>query len=108
MTAGSTAMLVAVLVMAAISFSYKAVPPALLGDREFPDALQQVVDAFGPALLAGLLVVNLAGTGWREFDLTAVAGLVAAGVAWRLRVPDLVCLLIAVAVTAGVRWATSA
>jgi branched-subunit amino acid transport protein len=97
------AMIVAVIALAVINVSYKAVGPAVLGDREFPPRTQLAVDALPAALLAGLLVVDLLGQYWRDFDWTTLPGL---GVAVALRVAGrshLLCIVAAVACTATLR-----
>jgi len=96
-------MVLAVVALALINFVYKGVGPAVLGDRRFSPRVQAMIDALPVALLAGLLVVNLLGERWQNADVTVVPGLVAAGVAWWLRVPQLGCVAIAVVVTIAVR-----
>jgi hypothetical protein len=98
-------MIVAVVVLALMNFAYKAVGPAVLADREFPPRAQAAIDAFTPALLAGLLVVELLGERWALFDWTVLPGLLAAAACWRLHAPQLVCIAVAVAVTVLVRLA---
>lgn len=98
-----TTMIVAIVALAAINISFKAVGPAVLGDRRFPTPVQTVVDALPAALLAGLLTVDLLGQYWRAFDWTLLPGL---GLAVALRVsgrPHLVCIVAAVAGTAALR-----
>jgi uncharacterized membrane protein len=98
-----TAMIVAVAVLALVNFAIKAAGPAILKDREIPPRVQQVIDAFSPALLTGLLVVELLGERWALFDWTVLPGLMVAALSWRLHAPHLVCIALAVAVTALVR-----
>jgi uncharacterized membrane protein len=98
-----TTMVVAVIALAVINIVYKGVGPIALGDREFPPRLQAVTDAFGPALLAGLVVVELAHNHWTDFDWTVLPGLVAAAIGWRFKLPDLACIAVAVVVTIAVR-----
>jgi branched-subunit amino acid transport protein len=97
------AMIVAVIVLAVINFAYKAAGPAVLGDLEFPPRTQSVVDALPAALLAGLLVVDLLGQHWQDFDWTVLPGL---GVAVVLRVSGrshLLCIVAGVACAAVLR-----
>ena len=101
------AMILGIVALALINFAFKAAGPAILADREFPPRAQSVIEAFSPALLAGLLVVELLGQRWALFDWTTLPGLLAAAVAWRLRAPQLLCILVAVVVTALVRLLTS-
>jgi len=96
-------MIVAVILLAVITIAFKAVGPAVLGDREFPPRLRAAVDALPVALLAGLLAVGLLGPGWRTFDWTVLPGL-ALAVALRLwRRSPLTCVVAGVAATAVVR-----
>jgi branched-subunit amino acid transport protein len=98
-----TTMLVAVIVLAALNIAYKAVGPALLGDREFPPRLQAAVDALPVAILAGLLVVDFFGARWLDVDWTLLPGL---GVAVALRAwgrSHLTCIIAGVAATALLR-----
>ena len=99
----TTVILVGVVVLALMNFAYKGAGPALLMDREPSPTVQDLIVSLSPALLAGLVVVELAGPRWADLDWTTVLALAAAGIAYRLRVPDLVCILIAVGVAAGLR-----
>jgi ABC-type arginine transport system permease subunit len=92
--------------LALINFAFKAAGPALLMDAEPSPTLQEVVVSLSPALLTGLVVVELAGAGWRDLDWTALPALMAAAIAYRRGVPDLVCILLAVALAAGLRAVT--
>jgi branched-subunit amino acid transport protein len=98
-----TGLIVAVVVLAVVNFGYKAVGPAILGDREFPPRIRAVVNALPAALLAGLLVVDLLGAHWRSFDWTLLPGLAVALGLRALRRSHLTCIVAAVAVTAAVR-----
>ncbi|MFI5914482.1 AzlD domain-containing protein [Dactylosporangium sp. NPDC051541] len=99
-----TAMIAATIALAALNILYKAIGPALLGGREFPPEVQAVADALPVVLLAGLLTVDLLGAGWRDFDWTALPGLAAAvALRWWGR-SHLLCIVAAVAVTAGLRY----
>lgn len=98
-----TEMVVAVIALAVMNITYKAVGPAMIGDWEFPPQIQTVVDALPSALLAGLLVVDLVGAAWVDADWTMLPGLAVAGVLCFRRAPHLVCILAAVAVTAAIR-----
>lgn len=101
----TTVIVVGIVALALMNFAYKAAGPALLMDREPSPTVQELVVSLSPALLTGLVVVELAGPRWADLDLTALAALAAAGIAHRLGVPDLVCILVAVAVgvAAGLR-----
>ena len=94
---------VGIVVLALINFSLKAAGPALLMDREPSPTVQELIISLSPALLTGLVVVELAGPGWADLDWTALPALAAAALAYRKGVPDLVCILIAIGVAAGLR-----
>jgi uncharacterized membrane protein len=100
-----TAMIVAIVALALINIAFKAAGPAILADREFPPRAQLVIEAFSPALLAGLLVVELLGQRWELFDWTTLPGLLGAAIAWRLRAPQLACIAVGVVVTVATRFA---
>jgi branched-subunit amino acid transport protein len=98
-----TSMYLAVAALALINFSFKAAGPAILGDREFGARTQTALNALPLALLAGLIVVDLLGPKWTDADWTVVPGLVTIAVARTRKLPDLVCILAGVAVTAALR-----
>ncbi len=98
-----TTMTIAVLVLTIVNVAFKAAGPAVLVDQEFPPRAKPLIDALPPALLAGLLVIDILGAGWTGLDPTVLPGLtVAAGLRLAGR-SHLVCLLGAVAATAAVR-----
>jgi Branched-chain amino acid transport protein (AzlD) len=94
---------VGIVVLALINFSFKAAGPALLMDRKPSPTVQELIISLSPALLTGLVVVELAGPRWADLDWTTLPGLAAAALADRIGVPDLVCILISVGVAAGLR-----
>lgn len=94
---------VAIAALAAINFTIKAAGPALLGDRPLPPRVALVVHSLAPALLAGLLIVQLLGEGWREFDWTLLPGLAVIGVMWLLGRSQVLCILAGVLVTVAIR-----
>jgi hypothetical protein len=98
-----TVIVVGIVVLAMMNFSFKATGPALLMDAEPSPTVQELVISLSPALLTGLVVVELAGARWVDLDWTALPALAAAALAYRKGVPDLVCLVIAVGVAAGLR-----
>ncbi len=91
---------IAVLVVTAGTCLMKAAGPLVLGNRELPSAARRVVGLMAPALLAGLIVVELGASGW---DWTQLAGVAAAGAAWRLRAPMLLAVMVGAAVAASLR-----
>ena len=81
----------------------KSVGPVLLGGRPLPDHLTGVVALLAPALLAALVVTQVAG-GDEEIVLDArLVGLGAAAVAILLRAPLLAVVVAAAGSTAIVR-----
>lgn len=82
----------------------KAAGPLVLGDHALPAVARRVVGLMAPVLLAGLIVVELAGPDWDHVEGTQIAGVVVAGIAWALRAPMLVAVLLGALAAAGVRW----
>ncbi|WP_328472070.1 AzlD domain-containing protein [Actinoplanes sp. NBC_00393] len=97
---------IAILAVAAGSFLVKATGPALLGDRELPRWSVGVIALLAPALLAGLVVVEVLGRRWAEVDWTVPAALAAVVGARLLRVPLLLAVLIGVLTAAALRALT--
>ena len=98
-----TGVWVVVLVVGALTFVFKAMGPVLLGGRELPARLDDVVGLLAPAILAALVVTQTVG-GDRELVLDErLAGVAAATFALRLRAPILLAVALAAAVTAAVR-----
>lgn len=82
----------------------KSVGPIALGGRDLPPHAASVVARLAPSLLAALVVVDLFGGTDRTLSIDETsAGLVAAAVALLARLPLIVVVLIAAAVTAGLR-----
>lgn len=98
-----TEILIGTVALALINFAYKGAGPALLVDREPSPTATELITAMSPALLAGLITVELTGPRWGDVDWTTLPGLAAAAIAYRKRAPDLACVVIAVTVTAGLR-----
>ncbi len=98
-----TTMIVVVIALAAVNIAYKAVGPAVLGGRELPPAVRTAMGALPVAVLGALLVVDLLGHGWQDFDWTLLPGLgIAVGLrAWRRS--HLTCIVAGVAATAALR-----
>ncbi|MFD9903274.1 AzlD domain-containing protein [Streptomyces sp. NPDC059063] len=95
----------AIAAVALLSFSFKAVGPAVFGGRELPARARTVIALMAPALLAGFVMVDLAGRGWSALDLSVVGG-VAVGIGVRLcKAPFPVVMLAAAVATALLRWA---
>jgi branched-subunit amino acid transport protein len=94
---------IAILLVALVSFVIKAAGPALLGERPLPNRVTAVIALVAPALLAGLVITDLAGPAWTEADWTLAAGLGVAATAYLFRVPALASVAIAVVATALLR-----
>lgn len=62
--AAVSGLLIGVVLLALMNVAFKAIGPALLGDRDLPAALQRVLDAAGPGLLASLVAADLLGPRW--------------------------------------------
>ena len=89
--------------LAMINFSLKAAGPVLLFDREPSPAVRDVLVAFSPALLTGLVIVELVGPRWADLDWTTLPPLAVAAGAYLKGLPDLVCVLLAVGGAIGLR-----
>jgi branched-subunit amino acid transport protein len=92
-----------VLLVGAGTVALKAVGPVLLAGRELPRTLSSLLFLLAPALLGALVVTQAVG-GDREIVLDErLLGIGAAIVGILLRLPLLAVVVIAAAVTAGVR-----
>jgi branched-subunit amino acid transport protein len=88
---------------ALITAAIKAAGPIALGGRELPERFTSVVVLLAPALLAALVVTQALADGQKLAIGTDTAGVVAGGlVAWRTG-SIIGCVLVAAAVTAGLR-----
>jgi branched-subunit amino acid transport protein len=99
-----SAVWIVVLAVGAATVALKAVGPVLLGGRELPAPLAGVVGLLAPALLAAL-VVNQVAAG-EEYEVVAderLLGLAAAAVALLLRAPLLLVIVVAAVATATAR-----
>ncbi|WP_349827283.1 AzlD domain-containing protein [Brevibacterium litoralis] len=96
-------LLISVLLLGVLNFVYKSAGPVLLGGRELPPRLTRAIDGMGQGLLAALVMNVLIGHRGTSFDLTLAPGVVVAVVLRWMRVNDLVCILVAVLLTAGTR-----
>lgn len=85
------------------SILFKAAGPVFLGRRDLPRRLVSVVSLIGPVMLTALVVTQTVG-GDQEIVIDArLPGVAAAAVAVRRGAPVAVAMLVAAAVTAGVR-----
>jgi branched-subunit amino acid transport protein len=93
-----TAVWVSIAVVAVVNFGIKAAGPVLLGGRELPAVVVNVIALLASAILAALVVV---GTFSEDGQLSVdaqTAGVAVAGGAFLARVP----MLVAIALGAGV------
>ena len=98
-----TATWLLILALALVTAAIKAAGPLLLGGRELPRVVSRVIALLPAPLLAALVVTTLLADG-RDFAVDAsVVGVGVAGVMLWFRRPILLCVLVAVAVTAGLR-----
>ena len=88
---------------AALTVLIKAVGPVLLGGRELPSWFNRVVILLAPSLLCALVVTTVFASG-RSWSVGAhtVGVAVAAVLLWR-RHSLVVCVVVAVVITAGLR-----
>jgi branched-subunit amino acid transport protein len=94
---------IAIIALTVISFAIKAVGPVALGGRDLPQWAARLIALVPAALLPALVVVETFAHG-KDLVLDArAAGLAAAMAVLALRGSVLVVLLVAAAVTAGVR-----
>ncbi len=88
---------------ALVTFAIKAVGPVALGGRELPGWFIGVVGLLAPALLAALVATQALADGERLAVGADTAGVAAGGlVAWRTG-SIVACVIVAAAVTAGLR-----
>lgn len=88
---------------AALTMLIKAVGPVLLGGRDLPPGFSRVVVLMAPTLLCALVVTSVFASG-RSWSVGAhtVGVAVAAVMLWR-RHSLVLCVVVAVAITAGLR-----
>jgi len=91
------------LVVAVATSAMKAAGPLALGGRRLPVLARRVVGLLAPALLAGLIVVELGGPGWAGVDGPQIGGVATAGVAYLAKVPILPAVVIGAVVAAVLR-----
>jgi branched chain amino acid efflux pump len=81
----------------------KATGPLALGGRDLPPRLSGVVARLAPALLSALVVVETFGRDHALGVDESAVGLLAAGLALAAKLPMVLVVIIAAAVTAGLR-----
>ncbi len=95
--------LVVILGLGAGTYVLKAAGPLLLGGRRLPAGVEHIAQQFPAALLASLVVVSTLAADRSVVVDARLAGVVAAGIALRLRAPFIVVVAVAVAVTGTLR-----
>lgn len=90
---------------AVVTFAIKAAGPVALGGRDLPDAFSRVIVLMAPALLAALIVSNALADGDRIAIGADTAGVAAGAVVVWWRGSIVGCVVVAAAVTAGLRAA---
>jgi len=81
----------------------KASGPLALGNRKLPLVARNVVAMMAPVLLAALIVVDLGGPHWDDFDGKQAIGVLVAGIAGVAKVPILPAVMLGVLATVGLR-----
>jgi branched-subunit amino acid transport protein len=99
MTRGWTVVIVA----GALTIAIKAAGPCAIGGRELPPALTRILRLLAPALFGALIATQTFAHDQRLVLDARAAGLAAATAGVWLRIPTLLILVAAVAVTAGLR-----
>ncbi len=94
---------VSVSVIGAATILIKAAGPVLLGGRELPPRIVDVVTLLTPAVLAALVATQVFASGQSLVVDERVIGLAVAAVALTFRAPVLVVVALAAATTAGAR-----
>jgi branched-subunit amino acid transport protein len=92
-----------VLAVTIISWLMKASAPLVIGTRKLPPTAIRMTALTAPVLLAGLIVTELGGEGWSEFDWTQLAGVGTAGGLFLVKVPMLLAVAAGITVTALIR-----
>ncbi len=98
-----TTIWIAIAAVAAVCATIKSLGPAVIGDRPLPAWSTNVIALLAPALLAGLVVSDLAGERWRDANAPVAAGLAAALLVRSSRAPSILAVVVAILVTAATR-----
>lgn len=88
---------------AVVTFAIKAAGPVTLGGRDLPPRFVRVIVLMAPALLAAFVVTQALADGERLHVGADTAGVAAAGLAVSRGATVLPAVIIAMAVTAGLR-----
>lgn len=87
----------------AVTMLFKASGPVVLGRRELPPRALALVEVLAPAMLAALVVTQAVGGDRAIVVDERLAGVIAAGVAIRLKAPLLLVMFVAAATAALIR-----
>jgi hypothetical protein len=87
-----TAVWVSIVVVSVASFAMKAAGPVLIGDRNLPRPVLEVIALLAPAILAALVVVGTLSDDGRLNVDAQTAGVAVSGAAFALRLPMLVAI----------------
>jgi hypothetical protein len=88
------------------SWAMKAAGPALIGGRRLPRSARDCIALLAPALLAALIIIELAGPHWSALNGSQVTGVAVAGITRALKAPMLAAIATGVLTTALLRLAT--
>jgi len=99
---GEVWLLIGALVL--MTATIKAIGPALVGGRDLPAWTTGVIALLAPALLAALVATAIFAHGQRLAVGADTAGVAVATVLLLRRVPLVVVCVVALLVTAGLRW----
>jgi branched-subunit amino acid transport protein len=95
-----------IILIALATIVIKSTGPVLLGGRELPGWLGRVIALLAPALLAALVVADIFGKDQELSVDERAVGIAAAALALLAKLPMIVVVIIAAAVTAGLRALT--
>jgi hypothetical protein len=98
-----TAVWATIVLLTVGSVAIKATGPVALGGRDLPPRVAGVIARLAPALLAALVVVETFGRDHALGVNESAVGLLAAALALAAKLPMIVAVLLAAAVTAGLR-----
>jgi branched-subunit amino acid transport protein len=96
-----------VLTVTVFTWAMRASGPLALGDRHLPAVAIRVTTLLAPVLLADLIVVDLGGAKWGEFDWRQMLGVGVAGLARILKAPMLLAVFCGITAAAILRLLTS-
>jgi uncharacterized membrane protein len=98
-----TVVWVAVAAVAAANFVLKAAGPVLLGRRELPQPVANVIALLAPAILAALVLVGTLSEDGRLHVDAQTAGVAVSGAAFVVRLPMLAAIALGAVTAAALR-----